>query len=224
MTTVLDVGAAVIPAALTTADCARYAQTAYDDAPTWSVDSRIRACLYTLGDIAVVAVPGTNPMQIEDDLHDLDTDPILVPGLGYVHDGFQKCFVPLYEMIRPALLADASIKRVVITGHSLGGAIAVGLAAQFTRDKELPCSFVTFGSPHVGAGTLRDLLEPTPGHMFWYGLDPVPMLPVFWLWPRPMILFEHPKAQTHIGHPGFPLIEANHLMAHYLSAVPATPV
>lgn len=208
----------------TTADCAQWAQAAYVADPKWRVDERIRACLFKVGDTAIVATPGTDPLYVEDVMHDLDADPIDVPGLGLIHHGFADCFVPLYALMRTELLRDPAIARVIFVGHSLGGAQAVGLAALWTRDGGKPCAFVTFGCPHVGTKTLARLLDPVPGYMHWFGVDPVPFVPMFWIQaPRPVI-YEHPKPQIHIGKPGFPWIAGNHLMVHYQTATPAVPV
>lgn len=206
-------------------DLALLAQAAYDSDPTWHVDARIRACLTRWDDgTVVVATPGTDPRRIEDLWHDLDCDPVHVPGLGHVHDGFSKCFLPLYPLIKAELQKAGDVRRLIFTGHSLGGADAIGLAALWTRDQCGPCEFVTFGAPRVGTPRLTWLLRDTPGTMYRFGVDPVPSVPFKWIFHIPPVVYLHPKSLTHIGSPRLPLIVGNHLMNHYLAAVPDTPI
>lgn len=92
---------------------------------------------------------------------------------GWVHHGFLDC----WKIIRHRVLAVVGLKPVILTGHSLGGAMATLAAPDFAGQvKEV----VTFGSPRVGNGAFRDayaeeFAEQTTRYV--YSLDPVPLVP-----------------------------------------------
>jgi len=92
----------------------------------------------------VIAFRGTEAQKPEDLLSDLLTGTVEWPGRGRVHLGFARAF----DAIRPALVAEPRNDRtVVITGHSLGAAVAT-LAAAALQAKAP--TLITFGSPRVG--------------------------------------------------------------------------
>lgn len=96
-----------------------------------------------------IAFRGTQP----DSLRDLATDarawPREWPGGGRVHAGFARAWLGRgSEGIAAqvaAWLRDRPCRRILATGHSLGGALATLLAADDAR-----AELVTFGSPRVG--------------------------------------------------------------------------
>ncbi|KAK47348.1 hypothetical protein BG58_05290 [Caballeronia jiangsuensis] len=108
--------------------------------------------------LAVVSFRGTEPAELTDIAVDLEAS--LTPWnetAGRVHDGFAAAT----RSILPAVLqwldeTKNARKRLVLTGHSLGAAIAT-LAASVCRADEL----ITFGSPRVGnadfAATLAEV-------------------------------------------------------------------
>ena len=102
---------------------------------------------------AVLAFRGTA------DLEDVVTDTLVLPvgfphGRGQVHEGF----LTLWERLREQVLADLDklppALPLTVTGHSLGGAVALLAAAdlgQLYLDRPLrPIQVVTFGCPKVG--------------------------------------------------------------------------
>lgn len=101
-----------------------------------------RAFVATHGGDTVLAFRGTEA----DDPTDLgvDVDLVLVDlaGGGRVHRGFARALEALWSTVAPAIPARA---RVLVTGHSLGAALAT-LAALRLRGSIL----FTFGSPRVG--------------------------------------------------------------------------
>jgi hypothetical protein len=103
--------------------------------------------------ITVVAFRGTEATSPEDLFVDLLTG-FVAWGGGSVHRGFAMA----YDPIRPKL-ADALERReptLLITGHSLGAALAT-LAAAEHRDRSP--RLVTFGSPRVGDARFRVMLD-----------------------------------------------------------------
>lgn len=79
--------------------------------------------------------------------------------------------------MRAALQANPSYK-LVVTGHSLGGAVAT-IAAASLRAAGLPCDLYTYGSPRVGNAAFAQFVTDQAGAEFrvTHTDDPVPRLP-----------------------------------------------
>lgn len=121
---------------------------------------------------------------------DLFTDPINEGGddgavVPMVHNGFQMQFRAVEKALTHDLVEKSKdYDRVVLTGHSLGGAIATIAAAvygvQFAGKKRVSCH--TFGCPRVGNtvfASMYDAIVPTDQN--WRCVhyeDPVPMIPM----------------------------------------------
>ena len=93
---------------------------------------------------------------------------------------------------------------VRLTGHSLGGAMALLVGAFFVRNNLTVDEIVTFGAPRVGR---LKVLEGTRIACFRHGRD---MTGVPWMMPRPRKL-------TNIGDKGGPI--SDHRMDKYLEAL-----
>jgi pimeloyl-ACP methyl ester carboxylesterase len=86
------------------------------------------------------------------------------PDFGSVHYGFLTAALDVIKPIR-SWLTSAPIPNntpVVITGHSMGGAIATILAPMIS-DLTGNCVVVTFGSPRVGDGAFKEAFHATAG-------------------------------------------------------------
>ena len=70
------------------------------------------------------------------------------------HGGFLRQYVSLHSHILKELEKRAEVRHVVLTGHSLGGALAVIAAAMLPPP--YTCDIVTFGAPRPGNRQLRD--------------------------------------------------------------------
>ncbi|MDJ0662129.1 MAG: lipase family protein [Crocosphaera sp.] len=100
-----------------------------------------------------------------------------------VHRGFLAAFK---ELLRHQLYQDFVINRlssaesVWLTGHSLGGAIAI-LAANYLLEQGIDVSGVyTFGAPRVGNILYRNLINERLKYQYWRFMndnDPVPDIP-----------------------------------------------
>jgi len=115
--------------------------------------------------------------------------------------------------------------KVIVTGHSLGGALAL-LGASYmqsilprSRGISFPVYGVTFGAPRVGnRGFVDGITRVIPANRLFrvvHGNDPVPVLPI----PLP---FGYRHAGTKIkvgGRRTFPLSLADHGMKKYAEAV-----
>jgi len=104
---------------------------------------------------AFVSFRGTS--DVEDWLADLDAVPddyLPVSGFGQVHAGFQE----VYELVRKSIAANlptatAGCDEILITGHSLGAALAVLAAPDIFRSmppNQLEPRLITFAGPRVG--------------------------------------------------------------------------
>lgn len=130
-------------------------------------------------DMAVVSFRGTQ--QTRDWITNLKLDkaPVNKPGkgpggpVGHVHSGFNGAFRGVEDQIRDCLRDLGSIP-LYITGHSLGGALAV-LATWYLSSDSLAACY-TFGSPRVGDHGLLNHFR-TPIYRIVNGADPVPWVP-----------------------------------------------
>lgn len=104
---------------------------------------------------AFVSFRGTE--DLADWLQDLDAIPenyAPLTGFGHVHGGFQD----VYELVRKSIVANlpnalTGCTQILITGHSLGGAVAVLAAPDVFRGmppNTIEPRLITFGGPRVG--------------------------------------------------------------------------
>ena len=98
----------------------------------------------TAGDTAFVAFRGTQPDDLRDLIADARANLVDFLAGGRVHAGFLAAWRSLEAPITE-WLGETGAKRLVVTGHSLGAAMAT-IAAAVRPEAEL----VSFGSPRVG--------------------------------------------------------------------------
>lgn len=104
-------------------------------------------------DTAYVSFRGTQADRLKDLLADANFLLHDWEGGGQVHQGFWKA----YEALRVAIdawLGEQRKGRLVITGHSLGAAMATLMAARYPN-----AILVTFGSPRVGTADFAAQFE-----------------------------------------------------------------
>ena len=178
-------------------DLAVLAGDAYAASPAGKVHDwkDLRAVVYERGELLVVTVRGTVPTSFADWERDVSGWPVMAvqhPLLGHCHSGFLTGAEGLLTTLVPALAG----RRYVLSGHSLGGAVAILLSAIQTTLGHPPELIVTWEAPRAGGSMLRAVLQPIPVRQYRYGDDPVTELP--WL---PGI-YEHVREPLiHIGHP-----------------------
>lgn len=114
------------------------------------------------------------------------------PQLGPCHAGFLDAALS----ILPAVLNAVGDKPVFVTGHSLGGAIAQGVAALMVLAGKTPEKLVVFGSPRFGGHQFVNTLLPVPATLYRRGNDVVPVIP-FDI--PPLIRFLDARLLTEIG-------------------------
>jgi triacylglycerol lipase len=134
---------------------------------------------------------GTEPLYLRDWHSDLDYSrrPLLldappqrkVPGL--VHGGFASGVEEVMPQLLPALskLDAGSMARVFVTGHSLGGALAVIAAAVLHFAQRVPIAGVyTYGQPRAGDSAFSGAYDKALGpvtYRYVNDLDIVPHVP-----------------------------------------------
>jgi hypothetical protein len=99
------------------------------------------------------------------------------------HQGFVGAITAIWPQLFPAVEAELKAKDRVfwVTGHSLGGALAVLAAWLFKRKFLNVHAVVTFGGPMVGNKAVAEAVgREFPGKIFRYvnTPDPVPLLPM----------------------------------------------
>ncbi len=124
------------------------------------------------GAIRVIAFRGTEPDDPRDVIDDLKFPPTSWPGGGKVHSGFAGAFERVKGPTLTAIGGSGSVRKVFVTGHSLGAALAT-LAASLAPQVRL----VTFGSPRVGDNAFTSLVAPGRHIRFVDYLDVVTRLP-----------------------------------------------
>lgn len=135
-------------------------------------------------DIVHVTFRGTS--SIQDVLKDLDIKRTRISGKIKVHKGFYKQFKSIEIKLTKILLKlTDDAKRIIFSGHSLGGALAQ-IAAAYYGDifEELFITCYTFGSPRVGNTYFVEWFSNSVDeHVRVVNEgDPVPMIPTMFYW------------------------------------------
>jgi len=125
--------------------------------------------------IAVLAFRGTEKEQFKDLITDLKAQMTRTGGdsKGKGHTGFLEAFQTVERPIREEVdkLDDYAL---YITGHSLGGALAVIATAKLEKDNTAAC--YTFGGPRVGSSEFGEAIR-APIYRLVNTADVVPRLP-----------------------------------------------
>ena len=143
-----------------------------DAASTWGLDadhvtvispstSVLQAVVLGRPDSVIVAFRGTRPDEIRDWMADFEivqasfTDYFTAPNVGRVHDGFAHLLARNWkDIVAEVARFQDNGQTLWITGHSLGGALALMATAAFTFAERLPVNgLYTFGQPRVGDPT-----------------------------------------------------------------------
>jgi hypothetical protein len=124
----------------------------------------------------IVAFAGTDPGMVKTVLTDAET----APDDRGVHPGFRRALDAVWTQLRAAAVLPGG-DRLFVTGHSLGGALAVLAAFRLRGEAGINAEAVyTFGLPRVGGAKFGAIYEPILGFRTFRlvnGNDPVPSVP-----------------------------------------------
>lgn len=114
-------------------------------------------------------------------------------GPGHVHKGFHEAFLSIKSKIDDYIkLKRQNNQDIIVTGHSLGGAVATLIAAYIHAEKKINnVMLYTFGSPRVGDRVFAEHFSKTssfPYYRIVNNNDIVPMVPLPYMDLRPEVM------------------------------------
>ena len=101
---------------------------------------------------ALVAFRGTQ--SIWDWINDLDAIAIAymaVAGSGHVHMGFQLVYEHVRQSVAKLLATCKGVQRILVTGHSLGAAVAILSGFELAKTTGIATELYTLAGPRTGA-------------------------------------------------------------------------
>ena len=133
-------------------------------------------------EVILIAVRGT--ASGADALRDADAHQVpFSDGVGKAHKGFYQAYLAMRDFILRYLEQFHSGQRIVICGHSLGGAIALLLAEGLRRipDTQYNILLYTYGAPRAADGEFTEGASALVHHRIVNHNDPVPSVPATWM-------------------------------------------
>ena len=130
------------------------------------------------GRIAVLAFRGTEKNSWKDVKTDLNARFYKGQGGVKLHTGFRDAYNQVSEQVKTEVNNLPKDYSLYITGHSLGGALAVIATKELERDSLAAC--YTFGSPRVGNEEFGEEIR-APVYRIVNAADGVPRVPPSWL-------------------------------------------
>ncbi|WP_347902770.1 lipase family protein [Pseudomonas purpurea] len=119
-----------------------------------------------------------------DALRDMDATQVpFEQGVGKVHNGFYGAAKVAYRFAARYLDKFYSGQKLIITGHSLGGAIALIVSEMLRRRPDFTYDIVlyTYGAPRAGDKVFAEGAAPLIHHRTVNHNDPVPSVPSTWM-------------------------------------------
>lgn len=175
---------------------------------TWSTDADIEALVGWWEGEYVIAFRGTE-FDFEDILRDIRGVPWYDNDLGWCHSGFLKGARSVWPHVKREIQDNPPY---VLTGHSLGGALALIVGAMMVKNETPPKLIVTFGAPRPAFGHLGDILKDVEIRQYKHGNDCVTSHP----WP--LWGFRHPRDLIQVDDKTWPsTITGNRYLDHKAS-------
>lgn len=126
----------------------------------------------------IAAFAGTDPVAFTDWITNFN----LGARARDIHRGFDDAVDAVWADVSAALKSTVPTQPLFITGHSLGGALAIIVAERLQREMKIEASAVyTFGAPRVGSSAFAGSYNASGlgdrSYRLIHGLDIVPTLP-----------------------------------------------
>ena len=145
------------------------------------------------GDMTIVAFAGSDSLKDWMTNAQCQMTEIELPGDYFlqVHKGFYSAYSTVGDRVQSLIEehSEGKTKRLIFTGHSLGGALAT-LAALKCRVLDQPHKVITFGAPRVGSLALASYMRKNVIRVVGGG-DPIPHTPWPWVPWRPSCIYFH---------------------------------
>ena len=122
------------------------------------------------GPVRVIAFRGTEPDDWRDLISDVGAFPTAWPGGGKVHRGFARALERVQRRVTAAI--ETATIPVIVTGHSLGAALATLVASLHPTTR-----LYTIGSPRVGNAEFAGLIQPERHSRYVDFIDTVTRMP-----------------------------------------------
>ena len=140
--------------------------------------SSARGLIATGRGATIAAIAGTDPAAFANWITNFN----LGARARDMHRGFDEAVHAVWSEISAALTSDAAAPPLFVTGHSLGGALAIIAAERLQRELKINASGVyTFGAPRVGSAAFAETYNASGlgdrSFRLIHGLDIVPTLP-----------------------------------------------
>lgn len=142
----------------------------------------------------VIGFRGTEPTVLSDIVADLKALPTSSDTIGMVHEGFREELDKIYYDI-VNWIGSLRDKDMIVTGHSLGAAMATIFASRMHYLHSVNLSLYTFGSPRVGNREWAEQFKDINAYRFVNNNDIVCKVP-------PGIYYEHVGAICYIRYSG----------------------
>nr|WP_256345685.1 lipase family protein [Pseudomonas sp. PD9R] len=133
-------------------------------------------------EVILISVRGT--ASLKDALRDVDALQVTFEeGVGRVHQGFYSAFQAMKAFVLRYLDKFHAGQKIIICGHSLGGAIALLLAEALRRRASVTYNILlyTYGAPRAGDSTFVEGAADLVHHRMVNRNDPVPGVPAPWM-------------------------------------------
>jgi hypothetical protein len=128
----------------------------------------------------LIAVRGT--AENWDKWRDIDAQQVPIEGgTGKAHQGFYESFMALKPFIDNYIRRFRTNQKIIVCGHSLGGAIALLLSDWLYREITSDVILYTFGSPRAGDKEFVESAKGLVHHRIVNQNDPVPSVPAGWM-------------------------------------------
>ncbi|NNA56031.1 lipase family protein [Pseudomonas koreensis] len=128
----------------------------------------------------LIAVRGT--AENWDKWRDIDAQQVPIEGgTGKAHQGFYESFMALKPFIDNYIRRFRTNQKIIVCGHSLGGAIALLLSDWLHREITSDVILYTFGSPRAGDKEFVESAKGLVHHRIVNQNDPVPSVPAGWM-------------------------------------------